>query len=101
MENQETMTDEQYQEMEDQLWELGRDYSTGAILSEIEWPESWTEEDIEDFEDNYEVVECDACVDRMTCEVTVEHDNFSVSALCTVDENNAYSWEIISQELEK
>ena len=34
-ENQEEMTDEQYQEMEDQLWEAGRVYALEDICSVI------------------------------------------------------------------
>ena len=96
MENQITMTDEQYEELQDQLWELGREYSLSGILSDIEYPESWTEEDIEEFEDTYEVVDCDPNVEDMTCIVRVESDKFSATAELVV-EGDDYYWNITEQ----
>jgi hypothetical protein len=96
MKNQNTMTDEQYDELQDQLWELGRDYSLSGILSDIEYPESWTEEDIEEFEDTYEVVDCDPNVEDMTCIVRVESDTFYATAELVVEGNNYY-WNITEQ----
>ena len=100
--NQEEMTDEQYQEMEDQLWEAGRVYALEDICSEIEWPEEMTEEEVEEFCNTYEVVDCTASVEDRTCEVEIEGDNgLRVTALGTLDENDDICWEIISQELVK
>ena len=96
MENQNTMTDEQYEELQDQLWELVREYSLSGILSDIEYPESWTEEDIEEFEDTYEVVDCDPNVEDMTCIVRVESDKFSATAELVV-EGDDYYWNITEQ----
>ena len=96
MENQNTMTDEQYEELQDQLWELGREYSLSGILSDIEYPESWTEEDIEEFEDTYEVVDCDQNVEDMTCIVRVESYKFSATAELVV-EGDDYYWNITEQ----
>ena len=102
MKNQETMTDEQYQEMEDQLWEAGRVYALEDICSEIEWPEEMTEEEVEEFCNTYEVVDCTASVEDRTCEVEIEGDNgLRVTALGTLDEDDDICWEIISQELVK
>ena len=96
MENQNTMTDEQYEELQDQLWELVREYSLSGILSDIEYPESWTEEDIEEFEDTYEVVDCDPNVEDMTCIVRVDSDKFSATAELVV-EGDDYYWNITEQ----
>ena len=80
----------------DKLWELGREYSLTEILSDIEYPESWSDEDIEEFEDTYEVMDCDPNVEDMTCVVRVETDRFYATAELTV-EGDDYYWEITDQ----
>tara|TARA_R110000823_G_scaffold89381_3_gene198202 strand:- start:15 stop:482 length:468 start_codon:yes stop_codon:yes gene_type:complete len=92
---QEAFIEAYHDELEEELWEAGRVYALGGILSDIEYPEGMTEEDIEEFCNTYEVVDCTPSIEDGTCEVEIEGDNgLRVTALGTVDDDDDISWEI-------
>ena len=57
---------------EDQLWDMGRIFSLEDIVWSMEFPESWTEEMIDEYSETYEVVDCSEDEDEQTIEVEVE-----------------------------
>ena len=56
----------------DELWEMGRVFSLEDIIWSMEYPESWTEEMIDEYSETYEVMECSEDEDEQTIVVEVE-----------------------------
>ena len=93
--------DREWQQTWDNLWELGREYALAGILSDIEYPSDMDEDDIEEFEDTYEIIDVNPDVDAMTCEVIIssgDDEGLWISALGTVDKDMCIRWEITSVE---
>ena len=93
--------DREWQQTWDNLWELGREYALADIFSDIEYPSDMDEDDIEEFEDTYEIIDVNPDVDAMTCEVIIssgDDEGLWISALGTVDKDMCIRWEITSVE---
>ena len=93
--------DREWQQTWDNLWESGREYALAGILSDIEYPSDMDEDDIEEFEDTYEIIDVNPDVDAMTCEVIIssgDDEGLWISALGTVDKDMCIRWEITSVE---
>ena len=93
--------DREWQQTWDNLWESGREYALTGILSDIEYPSDMDEDDIEEFEDTYEIIDVNPDVDAMTCEVIIssgDDEGLWISALGTVDKDMCIRWEITSVE---
>ena len=93
--------DREWQQTWDNLWDLGREYALADIFSDIEYPSDMDEDDIEEFEDTYEIIDVNPDVDAMTCEVIIssgDDEGLWISALGTVDKDMCIRWEITSVE---
>ena len=74
----------------DELWEMGRIFALEDIVWSIEFPESWTEEMIDEYSETYEIWDCSEDEDEQTIHVevngTVNGQTLGVSCLFEDDE---------------
>ena len=95
MENQNTNKMTNY--TADELWDMGREFSLEDIIWYMEFPESWTQEMIDEYSETYEVIDCTEDEEEQTIYVEVEGmvDGQTLRANCTFEDDK---WGMINLE---